>query len=106
LGQLCRLKHTTGEQSEPSHRRQTKLTAFRFRLRRKLHIRSFRFPLKIKADALISEGRRRERSALFVTLDENGAMRASSDASASNSIENSVFNRIKKKTPIRAQKPR
>ena len=41
-----------------------------------------------------------------VTLDENGAMRASSDASASNSIENSFFNRIKKKTPIRAQKPR
>ncbi|MCR5843383.1 MAG: hypothetical protein K6G66_05435 [Oscillospiraceae bacterium] len=72
---------------------------------RKLHIRSFRYPLKIKADTLILEGRRREQSALFVTLDENGAMRASSDTSASLSIENIVFNRIKK-TPIRAQKPR
>ena len=51
-------------------------------LGRKLHIRSFRFPLKIKASALILEGRRREQSAVFVTLDGNGAPRASSDAEA------------------------
>jgi hypothetical protein len=56
LGELCFLKNTLGEQSEPSRRRQTKLTSFRFpgcEEPGKRHVRSFRFPLKIKANALI-----------------------------------------------------
>jgi len=67
LRELCFLKNTFGEQSEPSRRRQTKLTAFRFpgcEGPGKLHIRSFRFPLQSKAHRFALRRRSSEMSEL------------------------------------------